>query len=117
MGSPSLLVWQPPPKPDQSELPAVGPATSAPVDLLNTAKDSFTHWTYCVAPTAPLVSGGAELIVNPSEAFPKPSKPKPRAGARVAGANAAVCWWAISGSLSGFSPTGRGMWRTGSASL
>ena len=74
MPSPSLLVWQPPPNPDHSVLPAVGPAMSAPVVLLNMAKDEFTDWRYCVAPTAPLVSGGAPFTVNPYWALPRPSK-------------------------------------------
>src|SRR5713226_7533539 len=73
-GSPSLLVWQPPPNPDHSVLPAVGPATRAPVDLLKMANDVFTHCAYWVAPTAPLVSGGAPVMVNPYCPLPKPSK-------------------------------------------
>ena len=119
IGSPSLFVWQPPPKPDHSVLPAIGPETRAPVDLLNTANDEFTHCTYCVAPTAPFVSGGALLIVKPSEAFPKPSKPRFTVGASAVGAenvddcNAAsltgpVCAPPI--------PGGRGIRRAGSAS-
>src|SRR6266566_839250 len=61
IGSPSLFVSQPPPKPAQTALPAFGkPAAIAPVDLLNTAKAVLTHWTYWVAPTVPLVSGGAQ---------------------------------------------------------
>src|ERR1700733_12489548 len=74
MGSPSLLVWQPPPKPDHMVLPAVGPAMRAPVVLLKTAKEVFTHCTYCVAPTVPSVSGGALVTLNPYWPAPKPSK-------------------------------------------
>src|SRR6185503_1128322 len=61
IGSPLLSVEQRPPKPDQRVFPAAGPYTSAPVDLLNTAKEVFTHCTYWVAPAAPLVSGGAPV--------------------------------------------------------
>ena len=61
IGSPLLSVAQRPPNPDQSVFPAAGPYTIAPVDLLKTAKEVFTHWTYWVAPTAPLVSGGAPV--------------------------------------------------------
>src|ERR1700726_4613787 len=74
MGSPSLLVWQPPPNPDHSVLPAVGPEIKAPVDLLKMANDVFTHWTYCVEPTVPSVSGGAPGTLNPYWPLPKPSK-------------------------------------------
>ena len=59
MGSPSLLVSQSPPNPDHTVLPSTGPRIMAPVALSNTANDAFTHCTYWVAPTAPLVSGGA----------------------------------------------------------
>src|SRR5215813_4730328 len=81
MGSPSLLVWQPPPKPAQSAFPAVGPATRAPVALSKTAKEEFTHCTYWVAPIAPLVSGGAEFTVKPGKPEPTPSKPRFSVGA------------------------------------
>src|SRR5258708_3850162 len=54
MGSPSLFVSHPPPKPAHGALPSVGPATSAPVTLSKTANSALTHCTYCVAPTAPL---------------------------------------------------------------
>ncbi len=74
IGSPSLLVWQPPPKPDHSVLPAVGPATSAPVDLLKIANEVFTHCTYWVAPTVPSVSGGALVTLKPYCPFSRPSK-------------------------------------------
>src|SRR5439155_23984087 len=65
IGSPSLLVSQPPPKPAQRVLPATGPMRRAPVVLSKTANDSFTHCTTCVAPTARFVSGGAALGTNP----------------------------------------------------
>src|SRR5690348_1945249 len=62
IGSPSLFAWQPPPKPDHRVLMALGkPAASAPVVLAYTPKAVLTICTYCVAPTAPLVSGGAQL--------------------------------------------------------
>src|SRR5215467_7428991 len=90
IGSPSLLVWQPPPKPAHSEFPAVGPATNAPVDLLKTANELLTHWTNCVAPTAPLVSGGALFTVKPRLPLPRPSNPRLTVGASAAGAVTAV---------------------------
>src|SRR6266567_6762280 len=84
MPSPSLLVWQPPPKPDHRVLVAVGPATSAPVALLKIANDEFTNWKYCVAPTAPFVSGGALFTVKPYCALPRPSKFKLAGGVAAA---------------------------------
>src|SRR5713226_5405827 len=74
MGSPSLLVWQPPPNPDQIVFPAAGSEIRAPVDLLKMAKEVFTHCTYCVAPTVPLVSGGAQVTLKPYWPLPSPSK-------------------------------------------
>src|SRR5262249_41770959 len=74
MGSPSLLASQGPPKPCQSVLPAAGPKSTAPVALSKTANDVLTHCTYCVAPTAPLVSGGALVTLNPGRPTPTPSK-------------------------------------------
>src|SRR6266851_371534 len=78
MGSPLLLVWHVPPKPAQIALPNVGPATSAPVFLLKTANSRFTHCTYWVAPTTPLVSGGAACNTNPYCPRPRPSKFSPK---------------------------------------
>src|SRR5260370_42486294 len=60
MMSPSLCVSQVPPKPFQNAFPGVGPITVAPVVLSNTSKVTLTHSTNCVAPTAPLVSGGTK---------------------------------------------------------
>src|SRR5260370_22968852 len=55
--------------------------TAAPVDLLNTANDRFPISTYCVAPTAPLLSDGAPGTVNvppgPLNPVPTPSKLSP----------------------------------------
>src|SRR5262249_4569295 len=80
-GSPSLSTSQGPPNPAHSVLPGAGPKTGAPVFLLNTAKDSLTHSTNCVAPAEPLVSGGAELTAKvpcgPTNPTPKPLKFKP----------------------------------------
>jgi hypothetical protein len=59
VGSPSLLVSQPVPKPVQSVLIGTGPYTGVPVVLSNTARPTLTVSTNCVAPTAPLLSGGA----------------------------------------------------------
>src|ERR1035437_852902 len=74
MGSPSLFSSQPPPNPDHRTLPAAGPPTSPPLLLLKMAKYVFTHCTYCVVPTAPLVSDGTYSTVNPYFPVPSPSK-------------------------------------------
>src|ERR1019366_1574479 len=74
MGSPSLFASQPPPNPDQRTLPAAGPPTRPPSLLLKMAKYVFTHCTYWVAPTAPLVSDGAYSTMNPYRPLPSPSK-------------------------------------------
>src|ERR1700682_728360 len=78
MGSPLLLLSQPPPNPCHSALPTVGPSTTAPVVLLNTANEVLTHCTYWVRPTAPFVSGGAEVTekvpLGPVKPCPRPSK-------------------------------------------
>src|SRR5437016_4312901 len=84
IGSPSFVLSHFPPKPCHMVLPAAGPYTVAPVALSNTAKDSLTHCTYCVAPTAPFVSGGAALTLNPGNPEPTPSKLCVVAGADVA---------------------------------
>src|SRR6266404_9053783 len=81
MGSPSLFVSHPPPKAAQRAFPSVGPATSAPVTLSNTANSALTHCTYCVAPTAPLVSGGEKLRTNPYCPCPNPLTFRPRLAA------------------------------------
>src|SRR5436309_15512143 len=47
-----------------------GPSCDAPVDLLKTWKPSLTIWTYCVAPTSPFVSGGAQLQPTPGKGIP-----------------------------------------------
>src|SRR5215472_1143974 len=87
IGSPSLLISQAPPKPAHRVLPSVGPATRAPVVLSNTAKERFTHCTYWVKPTAPLVSGGAQHGEKPGGVpCPRPSKLSPTVGASGVGA-------------------------------
>jgi hypothetical protein len=47
--------------------------------LSRTSNTVLTHWTYCVIPAAPFVSGGAPRIV--SLGAPIPSWLKPRATA------------------------------------
>src|SRR5207244_5369992 len=47
-----------------------GPSTDAPVALLKTWKPSLTICTYWVAPTSPLVSGGAQLQATPGNPMP-----------------------------------------------
>src|ERR1700687_1837486 len=91
MMSPSLLVSHGAPKPFQKLVPAKGPAMRAPVDLLNTAKQTFTHCTTWVSPTAALVSGGATVMPATlgqlrKEVFPTPSKLRPMV-ALMAGEN------------------------------
>src|SRR5450432_1818733 len=113
MPSPSSLVWQPPPKPDHSVLVAVGPAISAPVDLLKMAKVEFTNWKYWVAPTAPFVSGGALFTVKPYCALPRPSKLRLVVGVAAA---TACCRTRSCTSGAPAIPGGRGIRRTGSAS-
>src|SRR6267154_160172 len=113
MGSPSLLVWQPPPNPDQSVLPAVGPAIRAPLDLLKMANEVFTHCTYCVAPTVPLVSGGAPVTLNPYWPLPNPSKLWLTGGV----GSGTVAVWRTGSSWSWERPGGRGMRFRGSTSL
>src|SRR5258708_39100988 len=110
MGSPSLLVWQPPPNPDQIVFPAVGPEIRAPLDLLKMAKEVLTHCTYCVAPTVPLVSGGAPVTLKPYWPLPSPSKLCKTGG--VGGGTVAVCSTGSSCNCS--RPGGRGMRRMGS---
>src|ERR1700682_5291775 len=94
MGSPSLFVSHPPPKAAQRAFPSVGPATRAPVTLSKTAKPALTHCTYCVAPTAPLVSGGEKSRRNPYCPWPHPSIFKPRLAAT---GGRAICCKATSG--------------------
>src|SRR5207237_1276319 len=85
IGSPSLLIAQGwlLPSAWKSWLPATGPLIRAPVDLSKTAKDSFTHWTYCVMPTAPFVSGGAASTTKPLSPLPRPAKFNPEVVARL----------------------------------
>src|SRR3974390_2433904 len=101
MGSPSFLDSQLPPKPDHSEFPWAGPKMSLPVDLSNTAKDVLTHWTYCVRPTAPLVSGGMKEMLNPYCPAPSPSKLLPTS---VAGGISVRC--RSGSSVNGYKPAG-----------
>ena len=69
-GSPLPLVSHTPPKPDQSEEIATGPMTELPVALSKTCRPSLTICTYCVSPTSPLVSGGAQLQPTPGNVMP-----------------------------------------------
>src|SRR5919202_508159 len=74
IGSPSLFVPQlPADTPLQIALPGVGPASSAPVVLSNTAKSRLTHSTTCVAPTDAFVSGGAQQSRYVPRPTPTPS--------------------------------------------
>src|SRR5215813_6050408 len=69
-GSPSPLFWQTPPNPPQSVVIPDGPNCEAPVALLKTWNPSLTICTYCVAPTSPFVSGGAQLQATPGNGMP-----------------------------------------------
>src|SRR6266567_1851695 len=69
-GSPSPAVSHGPLKPLQIVEIPTGPITEAPVVLLKTWKPSLTICTYCVAPTSPLVSGGAQLHATPGKGMP-----------------------------------------------
>src|SRR5262245_38938827 len=64
---------------------------SAPVDLLYTANPVLTICTYCVAPTAPLGSGGAQAQKLARSPLPRPMPPKPSEGLGVSGAPGVVC--------------------------
>src|SRR5205814_6186459 len=71
IGSPLLEVSQGPPKPAHKVFPALGPYTKAPLALSKMANSTLTHWTYWVAPAAPLVSGGVQPFApTPSELTP-----------------------------------------------
>src|SRR5260370_33883285 len=111
MMSPSLFVWQPPPNPSHSVLPAMGPITSAPVALLYTAKAVLTRCTNCVAPTAPLVSDGAQLqgLAGVLLVSPIPAKFSP---ATVPTCGPAAEDW-TTGSGRTFAPCGTGRRRKG----
>lgn len=85
--------------------------------LSNTANDRFTHWTYWVRPTAPLVSGGAQHGLNPDgTSCPRPSKLLIKVGARASGKLGAVLCNTGSGASGSLKPSGKGMRRSGSAS-
>src|SRR5437879_6767536 len=86
-------------------LPAVGPEIRAPVLLLKIANEVLTHCTYCVAPTVPLVSGGAPVTLKPYWPLPRPSKLCSTGG--VGGGTVAVCSTGSSCTCS--RPEGRGM--------
>src|SRR5580765_1549735 len=53
----------------------IGPSTEAPVVLLKTWSPVLTIWTYCVAPTSPFVSGGAQLQLTPGKSIPSKLSP------------------------------------------
>src|SRR5689334_14993251 len=69
-GSPSPEFSQTPPKPAQTEVMLCGPRTELPVALSKTWKPSLTICTYCVSPTSPFVSGGAQLQATPGYWMP-----------------------------------------------
>ena len=47
-----------------------GPKIELPVALSKTWIPLFTICTYCVEPTSPFVSGGAQLQLTPGKAIP-----------------------------------------------
>src|SRR5438046_7846262 len=74
---------------------STGPKTDAPVVLLKTWKPWLTIWTYCVRPTSPFVSGGAQLQLTPGNAMPS----KFRVGGGITLGADALLWRAASGTL------------------
>ena len=70
-----------------------GPRTELPVALSKTWKPSLTICRYCVSPTSPLVSGGAQLQPTPGNWMPL----KLRIGLGISGVGAFVCWMTGSG--------------------
>src|SRR3954471_17347166 len=56
---------------------STGPKTEPPDDLSKTWNPWLTIWTYCVAPTSPFVSGGAQLQTTPGNAIPSKLRPGP----------------------------------------
>src|SRR3984893_12086586 len=99
-GSPSPAVSHGPPKPLQIVVIPRGPITEAPVVLLKTWNPSLTICTYCVAPTSPLVSGGAQLHATPGKKMPL----KLRIGLGMFGAtrlsNTSILSWTTGSGLS-----------------
>src|SRR5262245_61392276 len=91
-GSPKPFVSHTPPNPFQTVEIPTGPSSDAPVALLNTWNPSLTIWTYCVRPTSPLVSGGAQLQPTPGKGIPSKFSVVPG----MFGANCLV-WRAASG--------------------
>ncbi len=82
----------------------IGPRSELPSVLSKTWSPSLTIWTYCVDPTSPFVSGGAQLQLTPGNGIP--SKFRPGAGMFFAGilvwtaeSLRFVCWWTIGGVL------------------
>src|SRR5215471_21230917 len=118
-GSPSLLVWHPPPNPDQSVLIGTGPNVGVPV-FENTAKSVLTISTTWFGPTAPLLSGGAEFTVKvpagPVKPCPTPSKLFVSVGERSVTAAPVLRGPCTTGSLSNGCTREDGIRRTGSAS-
>src|SRR5678815_4081710 len=79
-----------------------GPSIEAPVVLLKTWNPSLTIWTYCVAPTSPFVSGGAQLQATPGNGIPLKFRP----GAGMFGRDG--CDWTTVSRTSLCSETARG---------
>ncbi len=65
-----------------------GPRIEVPVVLSKTWKPSLTICTYCVWPTSPFVSGGAQLQLTPGNWMPL----KFRIGLGISGVGAFVFW-------------------------
>jgi hypothetical protein len=70
--------------------------------LLKTWNPSLTIWTYCVAPTSPFVSGGAQLQATPGNGIPLKFRP----GAGMFGSDG--CDWTTVSRTSLCSETARG---------
>src|SRR5213076_430921 len=76
------------PKPLHNVAMSTGAMTEVPVVLLKTSRPWFTIWTYCVRPTSPFVSGGAQLQPTPGNGMPS----KLRIGDGIRGPATVFCW-------------------------
>src|SRR5438876_4849546 len=72
----------------------IGPRSELPFVLSKTWRPWLTIWTYCVRPTSPFVSGGAQKQLTPGNGIPS----KLRIGEGILGAKA-LLWRAASGAF------------------
>jgi hypothetical protein len=81
------LASQTPPNPAPQRGDADRPEDRRTRGLVEDLKPSFAICTYCVAPTSPFVSGGAQLQLTPGNGMPL--KFRPALG--IAGSASVVC--------------------------